>query len=97
MSFFPSQPRVYARPPLTDTAECPLPTFARQSTFGSASSGHPASTPFSFDTPSRSGPRHSGQSSAGATEANARAATAARSPWFVMVCPRFTTAVFRVE
>jgi hypothetical protein len=56
-------PIVYTLLRLTEMDENPVPTEARQSTFG-PSAGHTAVT-FSDDMPSRLSPRHWGQSAAG--------------------------------
>jgi hypothetical protein len=65
-------PIVYARPWLTEIEENPVPTDARQRTFG-PSAGHAALT-VSDEMPSRLSPRHWGQSAAGEFAASNAAA-----------------------
>src|ERR1039458_4475769 len=67
-------PIVNTRPRLAQIEEKPMPTEARQRTFG-PSAGHAALT-FSDEIPSRFGPRHWGQSAAGEAAATSRAPAA---------------------
>src|ERR1035438_2341011 len=67
-------PIVYARPWLMEIEEKPVPTEARQRTFG-PSAGHAALT-FSDEMPSRFSPRHWGQSAAVEAAATSRAPAA---------------------
>src|ERR1044072_5943501 len=80
------------RAPATKGVEYPSPrSFTCQSNFG-PSAGHCLSSPLSFDTPLRSGPRHCGQSAATVPAVNKQRTTLAITVRDFMFSPSETAA-----
>jgi hypothetical protein len=67
------------RPPATATGDTPSPRPPPFQAKGGPSGGHPWSSPVSADTLDRSGPRHCGQSAAGARVTNANRPSASKA------------------